>query len=77
MGIRHAHGWREKVISDVLVKIVELLTGVFHGRPERRRFSVLGNDYERREARRSAIWVLAILAVLLLAGWWVWRKLTP
>ena len=76
MGIRHAHGRREKAISDVLLKIVELLTGVFHGRPEPRRFSVLGDDYERREARRSAIWVLAILAVLFLAGWWIWRKLT-
>ena len=63
-------------MSDILVRIVELLTGVFQDRPEPRRFSVLGDDYERREARRSGIWVFAILAVLFLGGWWVWRKLT-
>lgn len=56
-------------MSDILVKVVELLTGVFHGRPEPRRFSVLGDDYERREARRSAIWVFAILTCLFLGGW--------
>jgi hypothetical protein len=64
-------------MSDILVKVVKLLTGVFHGRPESRRLSVLGDDYERREARRSAIWVFAILVVLFLVGWWAWRKLTP
>jgi hypothetical protein len=64
-------------MSDILVKLVEVLTGVFQGRPEPRRFSVLGDDYERREARRSAIWVFAILTLLFLGGWRVWRKLTP
>jgi len=63
-------------VSDILLKVVELVAGVFHGRPEPRRFSVLGDDYERREARRSAIWVLAILTFLFLGGWWIWRKLT-
>jgi len=64
-------------MSDILVRIAELLTRVFHDRPEPRRFSILGADYERSEARRSTIWVLAILAVLFLGGWWVWRQLTP
>ena len=55
-------------MSDILVKVVELLTGAFHGRPEPRRFFVLGDDDERGEARRSVIWVFAILTVLFLGG---------
>ena len=86
MGISHASvrrevtpraaPWFPESVSDLLVRIVELVTGVFHGRPEPRRFSVLGDDYERREGRRAAIWVFSILTVLFLAGWWVWRQLT-
>jgi len=64
------------VMSEFLVKIAEILAGIFHGRPEPRHFSVMGDDYERREARRSAAWVFCILVILFLGGWWVWRKLT-
>jgi hypothetical protein len=55
-------------MSDFLVRIVEILAHIFHGRPESSRFSVMGAEYERREARRSAIWVFAILTILFLLG---------
>jgi hypothetical protein len=64
------------VVSEFLVKIAEIIAGIFHGRSEPRHFSVMGAEYERREARRSAAWVFAILLVLFLFGWWIWRKLT-
>jgi hypothetical protein len=63
-------------MSDILVAMAELLTRVFHDRPDPRRFSILGDDYERCAARRSTIWVLAVLVVLFLSGWWVWGQLT-
>ncbi len=65
------------IMSDFLVRILEIIAHIFHGRPESPRFSVLGDEYEPREARRSAAWVFAILAILFLLGWWVWRRLTP
>jgi hypothetical protein len=58
-------------MSDFLVQLVALVSRIWPG--ESRRFDVLGQDYERREARRSAFWVGVILVVLLLAGWGIWR----
>jgi hypothetical protein len=56
------------LMSDLLVSVVKLIVKLWQNDPGPRRFCVLGADYERREGRRSAIWVGGIMALLFLAG---------
>jgi hypothetical protein len=56
-------------MSDLLPQIIKIVARIWQARSDLPRTCVLGADYERREARRSAIWVLCILAALFLAGW--------
>ena len=55
-------------MSDFWVSMVRLIVQLWKDDPGPRRFQVLGTDYERREARRSALWVGGIMIVLFLAG---------
>ena len=56
-------------MSDLLPRIIKMLFRIWHAQSDLPRTCVMGADYERREARRSAIWVFCILAGLFLAGW--------
>jgi len=58
----------QTTMSDFLVSMVKLIMQLWENDPGPRRFQVLGTDYERREARRSALWVGGIMIVLFLAG---------
>jgi hypothetical protein len=47
--------------------MAKLIVQLWEDDPGPRRFQVLGANYERREARRSALWVGGIMIVLFLA----------
>jgi hypothetical protein len=54
-------------MSDFWVGMIKLIVQLWEGDPGPRRFQVLGADYERWEARRSALWVGGVILVLFLA----------
>jgi len=55
-------------MSDLFVGIVKLIARIWDANQGRSQSCILG-DYERREARRSAIWVFCFLVVLFLIFW--------
>jgi len=57
----------------MLPQIVKIIMRIWAAQSDRPRTCVLGEDYERREARRSAIWVFSGLVFLFLIGWLIWH----
>ena len=57
----------ETTMSDLLPRLVKMLLRLWQS--DVPSTCTLGYEYERREARRSAIWVFGILAFLILGGW--------
>ena len=55
-------------MSYFIASMAKLIAQLWADDPGPRRFQVLGVDYERREARRSALWVGGMLIALVLAG---------
>lgn len=56
-----------------LTRIVRIIMRIWMARADRPSTCVLGEEYERRDARRSAIWVLGGLVFLFLIGWLLWH----
>ena len=62
-------------MSDLFVRLAELILKIGESNTDRPRSNIMGADYEVREERRSAIWVFAILVVLIGGGWLFFRWL--
>lgn len=54
-------------MGEFLVKLVEIIMRIWTESPSHRRFYVLGADYEKREEKRTALWVGGIIVGLFLA----------
>jgi len=62
-------------MSDFLVRIAQIILRIGEGQSDRPATRIVG-DYQRREARRSALWAFFILVSLFLFGWLTWRWIT-
>jgi hypothetical protein len=60
-------------MSDLLVRLPKIILKICQAQSDLPATAVLGHDFERREARRSALWVFCGLTFLFLIGWLVFR----
>src|SRR5262249_41643963 len=57
------------LMSDLLPRLVKMLLRIWQGQSEMPSSCILGYEYERRGARRAAVWGFCVLGFLFLVGW--------
>jgi len=62
-------------MSDFLTQLAELIMKIGNSGSGEPKTCMFGADFEKREARRSALWVFGLLVFFIGGGWLLFRWL--